>query len=85
MSKLQTVSYTLVLEPFEERGLRGYNVSVPALPGCHTWGSSRDEAIAMARDAITQYLAVLREDGRAIPTEGAEKVTTEEISVPVPA
>ncbi|MDP9364086.1 MAG: type II toxin-antitoxin system HicB family antitoxin, partial [Chloroflexota bacterium] len=26
-----------------------YNVSVPALPGCYTWGETFEEAVRMAR------------------------------------
>lgn len=34
----------------------GFSVSVPALAGCHTQGETRDEALAMAKDAIEGYL-----------------------------
>ncbi|HEU0116248.1 MAG TPA: type II toxin-antitoxin system HicB family antitoxin [Thermomicrobiales bacterium] len=33
-----------------------WNVVVPALPGCLTWGATIEEALAMARDAIATYL-----------------------------
>lgn len=45
----------------------GFSVSVPALPGCHTQGETREEALEMARDAIEGYLEVLKAEGRSLP------------------
>ena len=42
---------------------------VPALPGCITYGENLDEALLMAKDAITLYLESLSEHGDPIPTE----------------
>ena len=47
----------------------GYTVTVPALPGCITFGETVDEAIAMAREAVEVYVESLRERGEEIPTE----------------
>jgi len=44
-------------------------VSVPALPGCVTWGDTFDHAVAMAREAIKLWLEELSELGRPIPEE----------------
>ena len=40
----------------------GFTVLVPKLKGCVTYGRTRGEATAMARDAIAGYLASLRID-----------------------
>jgi antitoxin HicB len=48
--------FEVVLQPEEEGG---FSVSVPALPGCHTQGETREEALAMASDAIEGCLEVL--------------------------
>ncbi len=56
-------TYRIILEPDEG----GYHASVPALPGCHTWGKTIDKARAMARDAIDVYLRSLIADGEEIP------------------
>ena len=40
---------------------------VPTLPGCVTYGKTVEEAIEMARDAITGYVERLIEDGEAVP------------------
>jgi predicted RNase H-like HicB family nuclease len=67
--------YTLVLEQ-EPDG--GYSVSVPALPGCHSQGDRRDDALVNIREAIELYIEALREAGERIPTEtGKELVEIE--------
>lgn len=68
----QPQEFDVVLEPQPEGG---FVVSVPDLPGCWTQGETRDEALAMARDAIDGYLETLRELGRPIPTSEREHVT----------
>lgn len=63
----QTFTYTVVLEPDDEAG--GFSVHVPALPGCHTEGDTRDAAIAMAQDAINAYIESLLAHNEPIPVE----------------
>ena len=58
-------TYRIILEPDEG----GYHAFVPALPGCHTWGKTIDEAREMVRDAIDVYLRSLITDGETIPTD----------------
>jgi predicted RNase H-like HicB family nuclease len=52
--------YDVVLIPAPEGG---YVVSVPELPDVHTEGETREEALAMAKDAIEGYLEAMRERG----------------------
>ena len=59
-------TYTVELIPTEPEG---YSAYVPALPGVATDGGNVEEALAMARDAITLHLEGLREDGIEIPVE----------------
>ncbi len=47
----------------------GFTVSVPALPGCITYGEDVDEAIAMAKEAIELYILELQERGEDIPDD----------------
>ena len=42
---------------------------VPSLPGCHSDGQTREEAIARVKEAIALYLEVLRDDNIEIPEE----------------
>jgi len=49
----------------------GYTVTVPSLPGCVSYGSTVDESIAMAKEAIELYLESMAAHGEEIPTEDA--------------
>ena len=40
----------------------GWAVSCPALPGCHSQGATRDEAVANIKVAIKEWLAVETEE-----------------------
>jgi predicted RNase H-like HicB family nuclease len=51
------MKYTVRLEESDE----GFAASVPGLPGCHSQGATRDEALANIADAIREYLEVVRE------------------------
>ncbi len=44
-----------------------YNVSVPDLPGCYTFGTSIAKAIEMARDAISLWLCDAEDNDELIP------------------
>ena len=44
-----------------------YGVSVPDLPGCFSAGSTMDEAIDMAREAILCHIEGLFQDGEKVP------------------
>jgi len=60
------MTYTVVVRRDPEGR---YLVSVPALKGCHTWGDTLPEALEMAQEAISGYLAVLQEDGDPAPAD----------------
>jgi antitoxin HicB len=65
----RTYTFTIRLDYFTEDGEEGYTVTVPALPGCVTWGKTVEEAVAMAREAIEGHLQALAEHGQPIPEE----------------
>lgn len=52
------MNYHVVLEEQEEGGFVAY---VPELPGCHTQGETREEALENIKEARDLYLEVLRE------------------------
>lgn len=58
-----------------------YLVSVPALPGCYTEGSTLEEAREMAADAIRAYCASLRKHGEPIPCEYVDEQYTGRLSM----
>ena len=47
----------------------GYTVTVPALPGCITYGENVDDAIAMAKEAVELYIEDLQERGEPVPDD----------------
>ncbi len=51
------MKYKIVLEESEE----GFAASVPALPGCHSQGTTEQEAIENITDAIREYLAAVND------------------------
>jgi antitoxin HicB len=60
------MKYSVVLTHDEEGR---WLASVPALPGCHTWGTSREEALTNAQEAIDGCLESLRASGEPVPEE----------------
>ena len=46
-----------------------WTAEVPALPGCATWGNTKDEALERIREAIELYLEVMSEEGKPIPVD----------------
>jgi predicted RNase H-like HicB family nuclease len=68
------VKFTVVVT-YDPEG-RVYSASVPALPGCHTWGRTRNQAFANSLDAISTYIEALRKLGKPIPREVEQRVAT---------
>ena len=69
-----TAHYAVVLEQGEE----GWMVaSVPSLPGCHSQGRTREEALSNIQEAMQGYIAVLVEDGEPIPKPDIDIVMVE--------
>ena len=52
------MTYHVILEEQEEGGFVAY---IPELPGCHTEGETREEAIENIKEARDLYLEVLKE------------------------
>ncbi|RKY74834.1 type II toxin-antitoxin system HicB family antitoxin [candidate division KSB1 bacterium] len=70
--------FTVVIEPDED----AFHAYVPALPGCHTFGATVEEARANIAEAITLHVESVLESGEPIPVEG-EPVFMAQLSVPV--
>ena len=64
----KTLAYSLSIEFHPDEG--GYLASFPALPGCHSWGASYEEAVKNAEEALLGYLEALRKNGEAINNHG---------------
>ena len=61
--------YTVDLTP--EPDGSAYNVTVPTMPGCLTWGATVEDAPASAREAIALHLEGYAERGEPYPVEDA--------------
>ncbi len=59
------MKFRAVLEPDFESG--GFVVSCPSLPGYHSQGETREEALGNIREAITAYLESLKKRNQIIP------------------
>ncbi len=62
-----------------EDGEDGYILaSCPALPGCHTQGTTKEEAIENIKEAIEGHIISMRQQGESIPVQ-----IVEEVEVPI--
>jgi antitoxin HicB len=76
--------FTVVL--FRDEETDSFEAVVPALPGCVTYGTSIEHALAMAQELAEIQVARMIEAGDEIPGETeASLVGTVEVRVPVPA
>ena len=70
-SKLQSHKFAVSLAADED----GYIVaSCPQLPGCHSQGRNRQEAIGNVEEAIRGYIASMKRHGEAIPNVDCELI-----------
>lgn len=75
--------FVVGLEPDDEVG--GFNVTVPALPGCFTQGETVEQAIERAKDAIAIYLDGETADSLHSASVGASVlVEVVEVDAPLP-
>ncbi len=72
-------TYVFEVELEEEEDGR-WSAIVPALPGCYSWGYTKEEALEALRDNAQAWLEVLIEKGQPLPKE-TEKVRV----IPFPA
>ncbi|MCI0438280.1 MAG: type II toxin-antitoxin system HicB family antitoxin [Chloroflexi bacterium] len=68
---MQTYIFRVELEQDEDGR---WGADIPALPGCATWGYTREEALEALQEAAEAYLDVLREKNRPLPQEDGEEV-----------
>jgi antitoxin HicB len=66
------MKFTVILEPEEEGG---YSIHCPAIPGCHSQGETKEEALANIKEAILLCLEVISEESRPIPEQSPEVIS----------
>ena len=74
------LTYSLNIEKHED----GYLAYFPALPGCHTWGLTYQDAVNHAREALTGYLETLADNGDPFPEETTQAQVSLGITVRTP-
>ncbi len=75
-----TRRYSIVLTP--EPDGTAFNVTSPDIPNLVTFGSTYEEAIAMATDCAEALILTDLDQGREIPEEGgASEVATIEVDI----
>lgn len=72
--------FEVVLQP-EPQG--GFSVFVPQLPGCASQGETKEEALAMIKEAIEGYLESLDEHDDPIPESTDRPIEVERVTVGV--
>ena len=60
-----------------EKGPESFGAYVPDLPGCVAAGESREEVLALIREAIEFHLEGLKEDGEPIPVPSSSSELVE--------
>jgi len=75
---MKVYNYTVIFEPVKDGG---YDVVVPAIPEICTFGETREEARAMAEEAIKCYLESALKEGELIPED--KEPSVERIAVRV--
>ena len=77
---------------FEPDGKGGFGVYFPGLPGCVSLGDTLDKARKMAREAVTDHLALLVADGERVspkvglsPGRTPKGCTVEVLEIPAAA
>jgi len=69
------MKFTVILtEDTDEPGI--FNASVPALPGCHSWGESKEEAYVNATEAIRCCVKSMLKENETIPVEVDNRLVT---------
>ena len=71
-------SYLFRVELVEEDDGR-WSAGVPSLPGCTTWGYTREEALRNIRDAAEAYLRDMQKAGDEIPQDATIQVMNEPV------
>jgi predicted RNase H-like HicB family nuclease len=56
--KINYMKYLIILH----KSKYGYDIHVPALPGCHSQGATEKEALNNIQDAILTYLGMEKEE-----------------------
>ncbi len=71
-------SYVFRVELVEEADGR-WSAGVPVLPGCATWGDTKDEALRNMHDAVEAYIRDMQVTGEDILRDATTQVMDEPV------
>ena len=66
--RMAVMRYMVVIE----RGETSWGAHVPDLPGCVAVGETREEVLALVREAIELHIDGLKEEGLPVPAPSSE-------------
>jgi len=69
-------TYLLHVEIVKEENGR-WSAGVPALPGCATWGYTKEEALKNIHDSVEAYIRAMRKAGEKTPKDATLEVIKE--------
>jgi len=70
--------FTAILLPERDPEFAGYyNAIVPALPGCVSYGATKEEALHNIQEAIEGYVEDLKAEGEPVPEDTFEPIVVE--------
>ena len=73
---MKNLNYNLIFQPEPEGG---FTVTVPALPGCVSYGRNLEEAKRMATDAIRGNITSLKKHKESIPSDNNSFISSIQI------
>jgi predicted RNase H-like HicB family nuclease len=60
-----------------------FYAEAPALPGCHSWGHTYEEALQNIKEAVELWIEVMRDAGEPIPLEPTDAIRRAKITIGV--
>lgn len=69
--------FRVSVQPDEDR----YYAEAPALPGCHSWGRTYEEAIQNIKEAVELWIDVMRESGEKVPLELPDAIRKAKVTI----
>jgi predicted RNase H-like HicB family nuclease len=65
---MKSYVFQVIVEPDKQPdGTPAFHGYCPALPGCHTWGYTAEDALAKIQEAVSLYVEDLVDSGKPIP------------------
>ena len=60
-----------------EKGAKNYSAYVPDLPGCVAAAKTKEETVALMKEAMEDHIKIMKESSETIPTAHTESAILE--------